>query len=174
MEKLLYETRGGDKRRAAVLVVAAVILVVVAVSLLAARGARSEGLSVGIGYLDDGGAFRQVSGGVAGRGDLFDEGAKQMFLVMGVVFLVAGAFAVDCAVGMSRCWMKIYEGHVEGRSYSLGWSRGAFYSPRGQIQAVEVRGGGIRMNIGGRKVTVLCRDPQEAFRVLTGGGAARR
>lgn len=174
MEKLLYETRGVDKRRIIVLVVAAVILVLIAISLFNARGARSEGLSVGIGYTNSNGVFQQVSSGTVGRGDLFDEQGKQILLILGLGFLMAGAIVLDVAASASCCWMKIYEGHVEGRGYSLGWSRGVFNAPRKQIQAVEVRNGSIQMSVGGRKVTVLCRDPQKAFRVLTGGDTVQK
>lgn len=85
---------------------------------------------------------------------------------MAFVSLIFAAFCLDNLIAMSRCSIKVYDKHVEGRGYSFGFRSNSFHCTYAQIQSTQMGNGAVKLNVGNKNYTVMCKAPQELYDVL--------
>ena len=83
-----------------------------------------------------------------------------------VVSLLAAAFCLDVIIAMSRRSIKVCDKHVEDQGYSIGFHSSRFHCTYAQIQSTQMVNGAVRLNVGNKKYTVMCKAPQELYDVL--------
>ena len=73
---------------------------------------------------------------------------------------------IDCAIGLKRCWIKIYQEHLEGQVFTLRINKSTVYLEKEQIQSVQAQGIYLIVTAGGKKNKFICQDQKQALEAV--------
>lgn len=157
MKELLFESRGKRTPRLTIALVCALFLIIIGVIIFFASGAR----------YDTGPSFSEYS--LPGAGSpVLSENSQLVMKLLGLVWIVIGAFLAEMVARMTRCWIKVYRDHIEGQSIRLGVQREVFSLPMGEVSSVAMdeRQGIVILHARGARYKVMCVQYQEASHLI--------
>lgn len=152
---LVYESKGYKKGVVILAIAAAIICFCVSISDFASINKKSEG----IGMMID---SREIT--IGGGRDAYSKEEKQTMLLLGITFLLLSILMLDVAIGLNKCWIKIYQDHLEGQAFTLSWlNKSIDYLRKEQMQSIQIQGQALIIIAGGQKKTFMCNDPNKAL-----------
>lgn len=154
---------GGNKVRAFVLIFLALVVLICSIVILSMRNKTQGTTTIDFGYVDGSGSFHASSSESFGGGYYFNEEGRQLLLYMFLGGLVGIALLIDMAIGFLRCSLDVYDDHIEGMAFSLGFGKRRFYILYPALNSAEQISGGIVLNSGGQRLRVFCTDAKKAF-----------
>lgn len=164
-EKLIYESKGCSGRQMGGMIFFLILAIVGACMCFGLRNARYQSSTVSSGYITDG-VYHETSVGHLGGGFKFNSEGRQMLLIIGVFALAAAVFFAEYLIGMYRCWVKVYENHVEGQGFTIGFTKSQFYFAVSEITAVDMQYKYVVVSKGKARYLLMCRDQRELFELL--------
>lgn len=164
-EKLIYESKGCSKMQMGGVIFFLLLAIVGACMCFGLRNAKYKSSTVSSGYITDG-VYHETSVGYLGGGFKFNSEGRQMLLIMGVIALGTAMLFAEYLIGMSRCWVKVYENHVEGQNFIIGFIKSQFYFTIQEITAVDMQYKFVVVSKGKARYLLLCQDQRELFELL--------
>ena len=154
MRKLLFESRGKLTKRAIALIIFAILMFVFAGALFL----RSSEI---------GGYHLSIGSGLFGS-SLSVRNEKREAEIFALILLFVGAFLADLAIGESRCWVRVYNDHVEGRPIHLGLRQVTFSLPIQEISSVFMDEQKVRVvfQTKGTAYKVSCAEYRKVFHLV--------
>lgn len=142
--KVLYESKGCQNARIIVLIICDIIIIIVAIFWFWLSGAK-----------------RTIRGGY-----MFSEEGRTKLHILGWVCLVLSVFGFDTIVGMMRCWIKIYQDHIEAQVMTLGIKKNVVHLFYNQINFVQIEGYSVNVIVEGKKIKLICKDTKYVFELI--------
>ena len=164
--KLLYESKGGKKTLMIIYLVLALLCFGVSVGSFSMVNAKNKSSKFTTGYYDQNGNFNRTSSGKLGGRDKFSQSGKWMLRTSGMIFAGLGVVLVVTYSSYRRCWLKIYEDHVEGLAFAFGPQKNEFYCKTSDIQGTILTNSEITLQLPSMKYTLVCDDLKHANDVL--------
>lgn len=154
-EKLLYESKGCKQSLIIRYAILGIVLLAGGIFFFCLSGARYDTIK---------------SGGFSlGGGYKFTKESRDLLKIVGLIAIAVGVMGLCMIWTLKSMWVKVYEGHIEGKAWGGFWADKQFYSATADIQSYEISNGLpfpiiLKTSSGNHKV--ICKDSEKACAAL--------
>ena len=141
---LLYESKGGQNARGMALIILGALLLFLGIFV------------VRLGISTD--AQRQILHGRFAN--------PESVVIFGAVVAIIAAFVIDSGIGLLRCWVKIYNDHIEAQAFTMTGTKNIVQLNYSQINSVQMQGYFLNIISGGKKIRLICEENSQAFQLI--------
>ena len=141
---LLYESKGGQNARGMALIILGALLLFLGIFV------------VRLGISTD--AQRQILHGRFAN--------PESVVIFGAVVAIIAAFVTDRGIRLLRCWVKIYNDHIEAQAFTMTGTKNIVQLNYSQINSVQMQGYFLNIISGGKKIRLICEENSQAFQLI--------
>lgn len=87
-------------------------------------------------------------------------------VIFGAVNAIFATFVVDSGIGLLRCWVKIYNDHIEAQAFTMWGTKNIVQLNYSQITSVQMQGYFLNIISGGKKIRLVCEENAQAFQLI--------
>lgn len=163
---LLYDSKGASKKLLTFYIILAFTCIALGIGSFMLSNAKYDSETVTSGFVDSDGNFHVTNTGTLGGGDMLTKDGKQMFRILGFICIALSFMLFSMRNSYRRCWVKIYEDHIEGQAFSYGKQKNQFYCAASDIQSTILSNFNIVLQLPSTKYVLVCEDLKKANDVL--------